>query len=290
MPPSPSPTLLVPATLFMVMVALGVGLPLDGFSRWQQHKPLLLRALLGTCVLVPLVGFVLLLVPASFAISQPTRFAIALMAVCPSAPLLLRKAGKKGGDQSLAALLQVAAALVAIVSIPLFALLFTDVFGVSGWDVQPRHVASQVAVAQLLPLLLGLLLRRFAPGWANRLQPPLDWIANLLLLLLVVVVLVKTAPLLVTYVGANVAALPLMALLVLISLALGYGLAEPDPSQRITLALVTSMRNPGLALLLAGTFAPGVGAVKLGILVYLLTTVVLSVPFLRWQQRSSIEA
>jgi hypothetical protein len=50
------------------------------------------------------------------------------------------------------------------------------------------------------------------------------------------------------------------------------------------------MRNPGLALLLASTFAPGVPAVKLGILVYLLTTVVLSVPFLRWQQRTQGQA
>ena len=56
---APSPTLLVQATLFMIMFALGVGLPLDGFSRWQQHRALLLRALLGTCVLVPLAALLL---------------------------------------------------------------------------------------------------------------------------------------------------------------------------------------------------------------------------------------
>jgi predicted Na+-dependent transporter len=95
---------------------------------------------------------------------------------------------------------------------------------------------------------------------------------------------------LVTYVGANLVALPVIGALVLISLALGYGLADRDPRLRVTLALVTSMRNPGLALLLASTFAPGVPAVKLGILVYLLITVVLSVPFLRWQQRTQSQA
>lgn len=110
----------------------------------------------------------------------------------------------------------------------------------------------------------------------------------MLLLLLVLVVLAKTAPLLVTYVGANLVALPVMGALVLISLALGYGLANRNPEQRVTLALVTSMRNPGLALLLAGTYAPEVPAVKLGILVYLLTTVVLSIPFLRWQRHQPV--
>ena len=285
-----SATLLVPATLFMIMFALGVGLPLDGFSRWQQHRALLLSALVGSCVLVPLAAVLLLLLPPTSALSQPARFAISLMAVCPSAPLLLRKAGKKGGDRSLAALLQVMAALVAIISVPLMAILFSDTFGVSGWDIQPRQVASQVAVAQLLPLLLGLLLRRFAPGWASRLEIPLDRIGNLLLLFLVLLVLVKTAPLLVAYVGANLAALPVMGALVLISLALGYGLADRDPRQRVTIALATSMRNPGLALLLAGTFAPGVLEVKLGILVYLLITVVLSMPFLHWQQHAKADA
>ena len=287
---APSPLLLVQATLFMIMFALGVALPLEGFSRWQQERALLLRALVGTCVLVPLAALLLLLWPPTLALSQPARFAISLMAVCPSAPLLLRKAGKTGGDRSLAALLQVLAALVAILTIPVLAILFSDTFGVAGWEIQPRHVASQVAVAQLLPLLLGLVLRRLAPGWASRLETPLDRIANVMLLLLVLVVLWKTAPMLVTYVGANLVALPVMGALVLISLALGYGLADRDPRQRVTLALVTSMRNPGLALLLASTFAPGVPAVKLGILVYLLITVVLSVPFLRWQQRTQSQA
>jgi predicted Na+-dependent transporter len=279
-----SPPLLVTATLFAIMFALGVGLPLDGLGRWQQHRGLLLRGLIGTCLLVPVAAALLLLLPPTMSLSQPARFSIALMAVCPSAPLLMRKAGKQGGDRILAALLQVAAALAAIITIPLLASGFTRIFGVEGWQVQSQHVAAQVALVQLLPLLLGLLVRRFAPSWASRLEKPLDRLANGLLLLLVLVVLLKTAPLLVTYVGANLIALPVMAALVLISLALGYGLANRDPCLGVTLALVTSMRNPGLALLLAGIYAPEMPAVKLGILVYLLITVLLSIPFLRWQR------
>jgi hypothetical protein len=45
------------------------------------------------------------------------------------------------------------------------------------------------------------------------------------------------------------------------------------------------MRNPGLALLLAGSHAPELGQVRLGILIYVLITVLLSIPVLRWQQR-----
>jgi len=68
---------------------------------------------------------------------------------------------------------------------------------------------------------------------------------------------------------------------VLLSLAFGYAAAGEGRERRITTAAVTSMRNPGLALLLASTYAPQIPAVKLAILLYLLITVLVSAPLLR---------
>jgi len=45
------------------------------------------------------------------------------------------------------------------------------------------------------------------------------------------------------------------------------------------------MRNPGLALLFAGICGPTIEGLKLAILVYLLVTVVLHIPFLRWRRQ-----
>lgn len=297
-----SVSLLVPLSLFTVMLALGVGLPLEAFRQWRRHWPLVLRVELATCLLVPLVAWLLLITPLAQQLSSEARHAIALMAACPSAPLILRKAGKSGGNASMAGLLQVTAALLAIGTVPLLANLGEWLFDVEGWDVRPRDVALQVAQVQLLPLLLGLGLRRLLPVGIGRLQAVLDRLANGLLLVLVLAILVRTAPLLLAFSQANLLALGLMALLVLISLALGYGFASPGHSgpghnlagpggdQRITAALVTSMRNPGLALLLANTYAPDKPSIKLGILIYVLITVLLSVPLLRWHQRGLLRS
>ncbi len=273
--------LLIPLTLFTVMLALGLGLPADALAQWRRHWPLLLRAEVATCLLVPLIGFALLSTPPARTLSVEARHAIALMAACPSAPLILRKAGKSGGDNALAGLLQVGAALAAIVTVPLLADLGEWVFGVDGWDVLPRHVAVQVGKVQLLPLLLGVVLRRSFPAAVERLLIPIDRLANGLLLLLVVAVLAKTAPLLLNFGAGNLAALALMALLVALSLALGYGAAGEGRERRITTALVTSMRNPGLALLLASTYAPQLPGVKLGVLLYVLITVLVSTLLLK---------
>jgi len=273
--------LLAPCTLVTVMLALGAGMPRDSDGVWRRHWPLILRLELATCLLVPLLGWLLLLTPPARSLSPEVRHAIALMAVCPSAPLILRKAGKQGGDAALAGWLQVGAALLAIITVPLLAELAERVFGVDGWDVRPRQVAMQVGMIQLVPLLLGLSLRRLFPASISRLLGPLDRLANILLLLLVLAVLIRTAPLLVQFGAANLAGVLLMAVLVLLSLAVGFLLAGDGRERRITAALVTSMRNPGLALLLAARFAPELPTVKLGILVYVLVTVLVSIPVLR---------
>jgi predicted Na+-dependent transporter len=279
--------LLVKLTLFTIMFALGLGLQLEALQQLRRRPALFLRVLVGSCFLVPLAALLLLKLPLAQLLSVPGRLAIALMAVSPSAPLTLRKAGIQGGDRELAALLQVGAAIVAIASIPLMADLFRTAYGVKGWDIGPDPVALQVAQAQLLPLVLGLLVRRWQPALATRIQVPLDKLANLLLLALIVLVLVKAAPLLVPFAATNALALACMALMVVVALAIGYLMAGPDPRERTTTALVTSMRNPGLALLFAATYAPQVPGVKIAILAYLLLTVILSIPFLRWRKNAA---
>jgi predicted Na+-dependent transporter len=215
-------------------------------------------------------------------VAPPAQLAIALMALCPSAPLTLRKAKEHGGDRDLAALLQVLAALTAIVSIPLLADLFRSSFGVQGWHLEPQQVAQQIISVQLLPLGLALLVRRWRPDLASRLEAPIEKLAGLLLMLLIVAVLIKTFPLLAGYIPANGPALLVMVLVVLGSLVLGYGLGGPGKRDRVTGSLLTSMRNPGLALLFASLYAPTPEPVKVGILCFLLIRVVLSIPILRW--------
>ncbi len=277
--------LLIKVTLFALMFALGLGLQGTALQQWRQRPALLVRVLVGSCLLVPLGALLLIKLSLVLPVAPPVRYAIALMALSPSAPLTLHKAGRKGGDREMAALLQVLAAIAAIVTIPLMADLFRQVFSVSGWDLAHADVALQVLVAQVLPLLLGLGLRRWLPALAARLVGPLEKLANGLLLLLVLVILGLTLPALGSFLAGNLIALPLMAVLVMLCLAIGWLLAGPDPAESTTTALVTSMRNPGLALLFASSHAPGIPAVKLAILSYVLVTVIVSIPFLMAQQR-----
>lgn len=277
--------LFVSLTLFSTMLALGLSLRVEALQAWASRPGLPLRVLLGSCLLVPLLALLLLQTPWGWQLSQPSRFAIALMGLCPSAPLSLRKARKAGGDHQLAALVQTAAALVAIVSVPLLGLAFRQTFGVSGWTIHPLDVASQVGQVQVLPLLLGLALRHWRPRLAEGLEQPLDRLANLLLLTLLALVLIKTGPLLIGFVPGNLPALALMALMAALALLIGRGMAGPGSAEQgIAAGLVTAMRNPGLALLFAGRYGQALAGLKLSILLYVLVTLLVSIPWLRYSR------
>jgi BASS family bile acid:Na+ symporter len=277
--------LLVKTSIITLMVSLGLGLDVESLAIFRHRPWLILRSLLGTCVLVPLVALLLLKLPISFQMSPGARYGIALMALSPSAPLTLRKANLQGGDRHLAALLQVAAALTAILSIPVLVDAFRALYQVEGWNIGPKTVALQVAAVQVIPLTVGLLLRHWFPKFAARWAAPLQKAAFLVILTVVGLILFKVFPKLLPFLGENLVAIAAMVLMTAIALAIGYVLGGNGVEERTTTALVTSMRNPGLALLFAITHGREIPGVKLAILTYLLMTILTSIPFLRWAKR-----
>jgi len=267
--------------LFTMMLALGLGLRWLQLRRWLHCPGLLLRVLLGSCLLLPLLALLLLQMPWTSALSTSERTAVALMAVCPSAPLALRRARQEGGDHQLAALLQVGAAFVAILSVPLLAWAFRSVFGLEGWQVRSLPVALQVGQAQVLPLLLGMTLRHRWPTLADRMERPMNRLANLTLLLLLLVLLVRGLPLLVAVWPRQVPAMAVMAVMAALGLGLGRVMAGPSSPHGITTALVTALRNPGLALLLTDLHGGTLPGLKGAILGHVAITALVSLPLVR---------
>jgi len=145
-------------------------------------------------------------------------------------------------------------------------------------------MALQVARVQVLPLLLGLALRRRRPAFADRIEKPLNRIAalSLLMLMLMLMILASASHYLLGFLTANLAGLLLMAVQVIGCLLIGRALAGSHGAQHgSTTAVVTAMRNAGLALLFAYQFGDEVYGLKLAILLYALLTALISTPVLR---------
>lgn len=88
--------------------------------------------MLASCLVVPLLGLGVILLPFAEGFSRPAKFAIALMVACPSAPLTLFRVSRSGGIPALALRLQLGAAILSIVSVPLMATLFFRLNQING--------------------------------------------------------------------------------------------------------------------------------------------------------------
>lgn len=243
-------TNLVALTLFSLMFSLGLSLtPAEATSLWKQPG-LLLRSVLAVVILPPLVA-----IPAGLLLPEASllRAVVLALAVAPGAPLSTTRSALAGGSIAAAASLQVTVSVLAVVTVPLWAVVYNAVFPATGTLIpgtivaDPLAVAKIVAVVQLIPIGIGILIRKVLPELANRFEPNVTKIANILFVALILVLLVNLLDLLlgVGYLPFLLA-IPVMA----IWLTLGHFLGGTDQGNRSVFAIASIARNIGLAILL----------------------------------------
>lgn len=265
----------VAATVFTVMLALGTGLA-PGELRWIWRQPgPMARGLFAVLVAVPAAAFIVTRV---LELPRLAEIVILLMAISPGAPVALHRSLAAGGHRALAPSLQIAAVTVTVVSMPLSIAVLSH-FYVAGASIAPEHVGRQVFMAQLLPLGLGIALRRANPLLAARLEPRLKRAGTVMLAATVALVAFDFWEVTVT---AGVPVLTAIVVVTVAALAIGHALGGPDPAMRTAVATISAVRNPGLALLVA-TLNAAPPAINATILAYLLVSVVVVAPYAAWR-------
>jgi bile acid:Na+ symporter, BASS family len=272
-------TAVAAATVFTIMFDLGLAI-VPGEFRWVvQHRALMAKALFAALVAVPALAWA---VARTLDLPRAAEVGIMLMAISPGAPVALRRSLGAGGHQSFAPALQIALALLAVVSMPLWIAAFDEYYAGTA-TVDPRHLARQVFVAQLLPLALGMLARRVLPARAAWLEPRLRKAGSALLLLLVALALVDIWK---PVVGAGVRVSLAIVAVTALAAAAGHLLGGPEPATRTATAISSAARNPGLALLVA-TLNHASPAITATVLAYLLIAALTLIPYAAWRKRAA---
>ena len=80
----------------------------------------------------------------------------------------------------------------------------------------------------------------------------------------------------------------LLAILLFLALGLlvGHLLGGPTPGGRSVLALATASRHPGVALAIAQIIFPAEQSVTAALLLYLVTSMVVTAPYVRWRKKA----
>jgi BASS family bile acid:Na+ symporter len=238
-------TLFVKITIFSLMLATGINLSFEKMLSLWRKPALLFRAFLAVVVLVPTVVIVLLKL---FNLSSDVMIGLALLAASVGAPLTTKRSQMAGARFRYSASLQLTLALLTVVITPLILTIFAILFHGIPDKIKILEVAQQVTVVQFLPVAIGLLLQKFGTKYAEIIADPLTMISNSLFLVLIVVASIIGLPLLLKVWGLP---LVVIAILVIVSLAIGHFLGGPDDDKRSVLAIACIARNVGLALFIA---------------------------------------
>jgi len=267
------------ASICLIVFGLALNAsPQDALYLFRRPRQLL-RSLLAMNVIMPLFAAAL---AAAFDLNPAVKIALIALAVSPVPPVLPKKQLKAGGQASYAVGLLVAAALLAIVFVPVAVELLGSAFGT------PAHV-SVAAIARLVfstvlaPLAAGIVVRRATPRIAERLAQPISLLATVLLVASILPIVFTVWPAMVSLVG-NGTIVAIVAF-TLAGLAAGHLLGGSNPDDRAVLALATASRHPGVALAIASTNFPGQKLVPAALLLYLIVSALVSIPYVIWRQR-----
>jgi predicted Na+-dependent transporter len=135
---------------------IGLGILL-GELRWIRRRPgPIARGLFSVLIAVPAAA---LAITRLVELARLVEIGIVLMAISPGTPVVLRRSLGAGGHHVFASSLQISVAILAVMSMPLSIAALNHVYSGHA-SIAPWHVARQAFVAQLLPLGLGVAIRR----------------------------------------------------------------------------------------------------------------------------------
>jgi len=148
--------------------------------------------------------------------------------------------------------------------------------------VEPGVIARIVLMTTVVPLLAGMMVRRWAPRIAEAVARPVSWIATALLLIGVAVLLAGTWK----AIGAATGGGTILAIVafVAVGLLVGHLMGGPEPEHSTVLALSTACRHPAIALTLASANSPNEQFAGT-IILYLLVSAIAGIPYVKWQGR-----
>jgi BASS family bile acid:Na+ symporter len=270
------------ASALLNLFSIGLQATLQDATYLFRRPGELARAVLAMNVLMPLFAVTLI----SFVDFNPAvKIALVALSVSPIPPPTPAKMVKSGGTESYVIGLHVAIGSLAIILVPLAMAIIGQLRNVA-LQVHIAPVARVVFVSILIPIGVGILVRRLAPAFSARVAKPLTSISTIGLVACIVIVWISAAPEMWSLIGNGTVLA--FAAFVAVGLAIGHVLGRPAPDQRTSLAISTASRHPGVALLLAQANFPAEKRVVAAVLLYLIVSTLVPIPYLLWTKRHPI--
>ncbi len=254
------------------MLTAGLGLSLRDIVAPLRRPRLVVLALLANFCLAPAIAYGLTeLLP----LDRGHAIGLLLLGGAAGAPFLPKLAELAKGDIAfsvgLMLLLMVGSVIFMPIALPLL---------IPGLSAEPWPILKPLLFTMLLPLAVGVMMKRRSEKWSTRLQPIFGKVSNVSMLLAVLLLIgLNFQAMLGTFGTGAVAA---GVVFVSLSLVVGYALGGPSTGTQSVLGLGTGQRNIAAALLIATQNFPDDPGVVVMLLVTTLAGVIVLLFAARW--------
>jgi bile acid:Na+ symporter, BASS family len=276
--------LLAAITLIEMMVAIGLSVSIGEVLGVAKNWRLLIGAALANYLLVPAAAVALLLL---FNARPLVAAGFLIAAVCPGAPFGPPFTAMAKGNVVVAiGLMVILAASSALIAPLLLRLLIPIACGNQVVDINAGKMIAILFGAQLFPLCLGLAARQWRAALADRLVKPLRRLSTLLNLATFGLILTLQFRMLAQIRPAAWAG---MLALVFIAALGGWVLSAPGAGNRTAMLMATSVRNVGVAMVIAtGSFA-GTAAVTAATAFAIFQTILMALVAMIWGRLANLK-
>ncbi len=239
----------MPAALGIIMLGLGLSLTVADFKRVLVYPRAVFIAMACQMLLLPVLCFLLV---KAFGLAPALAVGMMLLAASPGGVSANLYSHLAQGDVALNVTLTAINSLLTLLSIPVIVNLSLVHFMGEG-KVLPLQFSKMIQVFAIVlgPVAIGMIIRRFAPGFADRMSKPVKVMSSLFLVLVIVVALFGERSNVPTYIREiGIAALCFN----LLSMLLGYFvplLFKISKKQCIAIGMEIGIHNGTLAIAIA---------------------------------------
>lgn len=241
----------LPLSLAVIMLGMGMTLVLGDFTRILKYPKAILLGLINQLIFLPIIGFGLAIL---FNLNPIMAVGLMILATCPGGPTSNLITHVCKGNIALSVTLTAFSSVISIFTIPFILSYALDYFGSTTNVLIKLPVGEtmlQIMGITVIPISLGMLLRRLKPTLAKRMEKPIRIASTVLFLIVFMAIVVANY----AVIGRGLKEVGFVTLLLnLCTMALGYltaRLFKLEFKNAISITVESGIQNGTLALVIA---------------------------------------
>ena len=243
-------TKIAPIALALIMLGLGLGLSTRDFLRVINNPKDFTVGIICQLILLPIVAYILLLI-----LRLPVELALGLMIIAAAPGGVTSNVLTKfaNGDVALSISLTAVGSLISIFSVPFIVFSSAKLLGVTDLssDITMTGIALKMALVVSVPVILGMIIRRFAENFISSNINIVNRITGILFIVVFAAIWIEERENIISYLGqAGLAVLILNVVMMTLAFYIAKGFATGIP-QRKCISLECGLQNGTLAVFVA---------------------------------------